>query len=69
MSYEHCDTHDCDATNGCPQCGRYVNEYLALQHDPDHGLFAPPVLKSVGFRWDCGNESIPCGPPPAGSVR
>jgi len=20
MSYEHCETHDCDATNGCPTC-------------------------------------------------
>lgn len=20
MSYEHCDKHDCDATNGCPAC-------------------------------------------------
>jgi len=20
MSYEHCDIHDCDATNGCPTC-------------------------------------------------
>lgn len=26
MSYEHCATHDCDATNGCPRCSARDDE-------------------------------------------
>lgn len=24
MSYEHCEKHDCDATNGCPECATFA---------------------------------------------
>ncbi len=37
MSYEHCDTHDREATNGCPDCVReeIVSEYGIAPHELD----------------------------------
>jgi hypothetical protein len=29
MSYEHCELHDCDATNGCPHCKSELADTLA----------------------------------------
>ncbi|HKZ73136.1 MAG TPA: hypothetical protein VJ011_03675, partial [Steroidobacteraceae bacterium] len=35
MSYEHCEKHDCDATNGCPRCAE-------LQAAAEHPRTADP---------------------------
>lgn len=70
MSYEHCDRHDCDATNGCRACDR--EEALELTgwewgygYWSGHGWYAVSietpglVLVREGRLWIEQCESVP----------
>lgn len=60
MSYEHCEKHDCDATNGCQQCWEEAvklainevrNKLLKDGLDPEH-LTLKDAIRYLPLDWN-----------------
>ena len=54
MSYEHCEIHDCDATDGCEQCEREESDRQRL-HAPGVCFACGKVIPAGELRCsECG---------------